>query len=84
MEANKRGFFGLFVRFIYLLFIFFYIFEIKWLEQKLSGVNSRVAQSSRGSVAEIFQEVPQLNNSPITPNPQNRNADCSYRKNFFP
>jgi len=48
--------------------------EIKWLEQKLSGANIRAAQSSRGSVAEIFQEVPQLNNnSPITPNNQNNN-----------
>lgn len=54
--------------------------EIKWLEQKLSGVNSRVAQSSRGSVAEIFQEVPQLNNSPITPNPQNHNTNTNNNK----
>lgn len=53
--------------------------EIQWLEQKLSGVNIRVAQSSRGSVAEIFQEVPQLKNSPTTPNGQNKNP---YRKSF--
>jgi len=56
--------------------------QIKWLEQKLSGVNFRVAQSSRGSVAEIFQEVPQLNNNPnsTTQNSNNKSFESNKRR----